>query len=82
MLDPGFSIKGLIFRLRVFSFRHGLDINDERPSVRYGSRPVDGPNKGVDIMEKWDWMVENYYTIMGWDPETGKPLPETLKNLG
>jgi aldehyde:ferredoxin oxidoreductase len=33
-------------------------------------------------MEKWDWMLENYYTLMGWDPKTGKPLPETLKKLG
>jgi aldehyde:ferredoxin oxidoreductase len=26
-------------------------------------------------------MLENYYTLMGWDPKTGKPLPETLKKL-
>jgi len=27
-------------------------------------------------------MVKNYYESMGWDPETGKPLPETLEKLG
>jgi len=27
-------------------------------------------------------MIENYYTLMGWDPQTGKPLPETLEKLG
>ena len=32
-------------------------------------------------MEKWSWMVNNYYTLMGWDPDTGTPLPETLKKL-
>ena len=32
-------------------------------------------------MEKWDWMKSNYYSHMGWDPETGRPLPETLKKL-
>ena len=32
-------------------------------------------------MAKWDWMVKNYYTLMGWDPETGAPLPATLKKL-
>jgi aldehyde:ferredoxin oxidoreductase len=58
-----------------------LDIKSERPSVRYGSVPVDGPNKGVNIMEKWDLMVKNYYTLMGWDPQTGGPLPETLEKL-
>ena len=53
----------------------------ERPSARYGSVPVDGPAKGVDIMAKWDWMIENYYSLMEWDAKTGKPLPETLKKL-
>ena len=23
-----------------------------------------------------------YYEALGWDQETGKPLPETLKSLG
>ena len=32
-------------------------------------------------MEKWDGMVKNYYTLMGWDPQTGVPLPETLEKL-
>jgi aldehyde:ferredoxin oxidoreductase len=27
-------------------------------------------------------MVKNYYKFMGWDPETGKPLPKTLEKLG
>jgi len=67
--------------LRVFNLNHGMDVKNERPSVRYGSVPVDGPNKGKNIMEKWDFMVKNYYTLMGWDPATGAPLPETLKTL-
>jgi len=71
----------IVNQLRVFNLRHGLDIKNERPSVRYGSVPVDGPNKGVNIMEKWDGMVKNYYTLMGWDPQTGVPLPETLEKL-
>ena len=44
--------------------------------------PVDGPARGKDVMQKWSLMLENYYTLMGWDPETGKPLPETLHKLG
>jgi aldehyde:ferredoxin oxidoreductase len=82
-LEDAFTIgRRIINTLRVFNFRHGMKKEDERPSTRYGSIPVDGPAKGVNIMEKWDWMVENYYAIMGWDRETGKPLPETLENLG
>jgi aldehyde:ferredoxin oxidoreductase len=72
----------IVNQLRVFNLRHGLDIKDERPSARYGSSPVDGPNKGTHIMGKWDEMVANYYTLMGWGPKTGVPLPETLKKLG
>jgi len=67
--------------LRVFNLRHGLKLEDERPSTRYGSIPVDGPAEGVDIMAKWDQMVENYYQLMGWNPKTGWPLPQTLKDL-
>ncbi len=27
-------------------------------------------------------MLRNYYGLMGWDTETGIPLPETLEELG
>lgn len=64
--------------LRVFSFRHGLDIATERPSERYGSVPQGGAAAGKDIMAKWDWMLANYYEGMGWDPQTGRPLDATL----
>jgi aldehyde:ferredoxin oxidoreductase len=67
--------------LRVFSYRQGLDITTERPSKRYGSVPEGGFAKGKDIMARWDFMLENYYTHMGWDPKTGRPLDETLKEL-
>ena len=33
-------------------------------------------------MAKWDFIAKNYYTLMGWDPENGKPLPETLEKYG
>jgi aldehyde:ferredoxin oxidoreductase len=59
-----------------------MKVEDERPSARYGSIPKEGPAQGKNIMGKWDSMVKNYYEIMGWDPETGKPLPETLEKLG
>jgi aldehyde:ferredoxin oxidoreductase len=68
--------------LRMFNFRHGLTKELETPSVRYGSTPVDGPAKGIGIMEHWDDVRRNYYEHMGWDGETGKPLPETLARLG
>jgi len=82
-LDDVFTIgRRAINQLRMFNYRHGMKKENERPSKRYGSVPVDGPIKGKNIMEKWEGMLENYYDRMGWDPETGKPLPETLKKLG
>jgi aldehyde:ferredoxin oxidoreductase len=82
-LEDAFMIgRRVVNQLRVFNFLHGMRKEDERPSKRYGSIPVDGPAKGKNIMEKWDWMLENYYALMGWDLKTGKPLPETLKKLG
>jgi len=82
-LQDAFTVgRRIINLLRVFNFRHGMKIEDERPSKRYGSIPVDGPAQGKNILEKWPMMVENYYRLMGWDPKTGKPLPETLEKLG
>jgi aldehyde:ferredoxin oxidoreductase len=81
-LEDAFAVgKRMINLLRVFNLRHGMKVADEKPSVRYGSIPTDGPTQGKNIMEKWSWMVENYYRLMGWD-ETGKPLPQTLEKLG
>ncbi len=72
----------IINQLRVFNFRHGLTKDIEAPSVRYGSSPVDGPAQGKFIMPHWESLRRNYYQQMGWDAETGKPLPETLERLG
>lgn len=68
--------------LRMFNYRHGLTMEMEAPSARYGSTPVDGPARGIGIMKHWDSIRRNYYEQMGWDGDTGKPLPETLEQLG
>jgi aldehyde:ferredoxin oxidoreductase len=82
-LEDAFTIgHRIVNQLRVFNFRHGMTKEHERPSKRYASIPADGPATGKNIMEKWDWMVKNYYTLMGWDPKTGKPLAKTLERLG
>ena len=68
--------------LRAFNLQAGLTAEHDRPSPRYGSTPVDGPIKGTGIMPHWDEMLRNYYTLMGWHPETGVPLRMTLEDLG
>lgn len=68
--------------LRVFNFKHGLTAEMEFPSARYSSVPVDGPHRGRDVMSVWDEMRRNYYELLGWDRDSGKPLPDTLRRLG
>jgi len=67
--------------MKSFNLRAGIGKELDRPSERYGSTPVDGPTAGISIMPHWDAMLRNYYRLMGWDVETGKPLPETLEDL-
>ena len=77
--DVGFRVANL---LRAFNLRHGVGMDLEQPSPRWSSTPVDGPAKGISIAPHWEGMLDNYYRLMGWDRQTGKPLPETLKALG
>jgi aldehyde:ferredoxin oxidoreductase len=67
---------------RVFNIRHGVPSELDTPSIRYGSTLTDGPFAGKGIMPHLDMMLRNYYHNMGWDEKTGKPLPQTLTDLG
>ena len=68
--------------MKVYNLRAGIGRDKDAPSERYGSTPVDGPSAGISIQPDLEGMLRLYYTEMGWDPETSKPLPETLRQLG
>ena len=68
--------------LRAFNIRHGLTPEQEAPSPRYGSAPMDGPVRGRSITPYWEAIRRSYYQHMGWDSDTGIPLPKTLRGLG
>ncbi|MHB8992138.1 MAG: aldehyde ferredoxin oxidoreductase family protein [Chloroflexota bacterium] len=68
--------------MRVFNLEHGHTVRMEYPSTRYGSAQTDGPEAGRTAMPYWEDMRRVYYDLMGWDLETGRPLPETLKAVG
>jgi aldehyde:ferredoxin oxidoreductase len=65
---------------RVFNLRHGIAASLDRPSLRYGSSPLDGGAAGRGIMQHFDAMLANYYGLMGWSAH-GVPLPATLREL-
>jgi aldehyde:ferredoxin oxidoreductase len=74
--------KRIVNLLHCFNMRHGHTAAMDAPSPRYGSAPADGPSKGISIIPQWNELRSKYYAGMGWDKETGKPLPETLKRYG
>ncbi len=76
------SGRRIVHLLRAFNIRHGHTAEMDAPSPRYGSMPTSGPAKSKSIMVYWDELRSKYYELMGWDKETGKPLPGTLRNLG
>ena len=67
---------------RCFGIRHGHTSEMDEPSPRYGSLSLAGAGKGKSILTNWKEARQAYYEAMGWDKNTGKPLPETLKKLG
>jgi aldehyde:ferredoxin oxidoreductase len=73
----------IINLMQAFSVRfghtpaHDLDIGG-----RWLEPPESGVAKGLSIAPHLKYMIRDYYTVMGWDPETGKPLTETLTKLG
>jgi len=68
--------------LKAFNIRAGITAELDAPSPRYASTLMDGPYEGKSVLPVWDKMLRKYYQLMGWDEETGKPLPDTLKKLG
>jgi aldehyde:ferredoxin oxidoreductase len=53
----------------------------EEPSERYKSNPIDGAAADSHPEQAWPIMKRNYYRTMGWDENSGLPLPETLREL-
>jgi aldehyde:ferredoxin oxidoreductase len=68
--------------LRAFNLRCGIGPELEKPSRRYGSVPVDGPAAGIPSEPHWDHMLDVWYETVGYDRKTGRPTPETLRQLG
>jgi aldehyde:ferredoxin oxidoreductase len=78
VIEIGWRIQTL---RQVFNIREGFEIiNNELPGRITGHPPDErGPTKGISVDYK-DF-YKGYCSEMGWNPENGYPLKETLKDL-
>jgi aldehyde:ferredoxin oxidoreductase len=80
-LDAMRKGRQIVHLMRAFNVRHGLTADLEEPSERYKSNPHDGAAADSHPEQAWPIMKRNYYRTMGWDEDTGMPLPSTLTEL-
>lgn len=68
---------------RAFNSREGFSIRDDRIPGRLFDPKPNGPRAGERVFspEEFQKAVELYYTIVGCDPQTGRPLPGKLTEL-
>jgi aldehyde:ferredoxin oxidoreductase len=69
---------------RLFNVREGKGRQDDLPPRRLLEEPIStGPAKGERLdKESFEQMLTEYYLLRGWDPQTGIPTPEKLRELG
>jgi len=65
---------------QAFNVKHGVHPRDYRFPQRFKQRVAAGPVAEIDV-PPFERLREQYYAALGWDPETGRPLPETLADL-
>lgn len=67
---------------QMFNVKQGIHPADIKVSPRaLGLPPLEsGPNKGATL--DMDRMREHYWAEIGWDPQTGVPTEQTIKELG
>jgi len=68
---------------RAFNTRQGLTPAEDRLPDRFFVPFNQGPSAGNQIRrEEFDQALTMFYQMMGWDPQTGAPLPWKLYELG
>ncbi len=79
--EEGLEAGRRILTLRqAFNFREGIRPEDYCFPKRFESALSAGPMAGHDI--PFEALRKDYYEALGWDPESGRPLPQTLRDLG
>jgi aldehyde:ferredoxin oxidoreductase len=69
---------------RLFNARQGIGRKDDYPPRRLLEEPIStGPSQGERLDKKeYEKMLDEYYLLRGWDPETGIPTTEKRGELG
>lgn len=68
---------------KAFNTREGMTRKDDYPPQRFFEPIKSGPGKGECWdREKFDRLLDEYYTLRGWDTEVGLPKRSTLRRLG
>jgi aldehyde:ferredoxin oxidoreductase len=69
---------------KAFNSREGFSAKDDRLPGRLFDPKPDGPNAGKKIFEEKDFnkAISTYYDMIGCDPESGRPRPGKLLELG
>ena len=65
---------------QAFNVREGLAPDHYRFPKRFDDPVGAGPAAGLHV--PFEDMRGDYFRAMGWDPKTGRPLAETLVDLG
>jgi len=69
--------------MRQINARRGFTSKDDVLPERLYEPVEDGPSKGLHVdRDVFPQMLRQYYGIMGWDTDTGNPMPGKLMELG
>ncbi len=73
-----------IFNLcRAFNVREGITREDDKLPKRFTEPLPEGPYKGEAFPEDvFEGMLDDFYTLRGWDKKTGIPTGKRLEELG
>jgi aldehyde:ferredoxin oxidoreductase len=80
MLEMGERIHNIE---KAFNVREGMTRKDDWPPERFFEPVKSGPGSGEHLdKEKLEKLLDEYYMLRGWNPETGIPTKLKLKELG
>ena len=66
---------------RCYNARHGITRADDRLPRRFSDEPSPSGNARGEVIDL-EPMLDEYYRLRGWDPVTGWPTAEKLRELG